>query len=495
MFSKLPLYGKLTAMLIIFTLFTTAAVITLTLWSNSQYHAEVTQLLNRQLANYIIDHQEPLFDEDGNVHTYSLESTAMHTMMINPLVEVYLLNPQGKILGHALHSDDVILENVDLQPVFSSLRGNQGGPIYGDDPRTPGERSIFSTAPVTINGELKGYLYVVLSSQSFDSIAEQLTTSYILKVSLGAMAALILVMFISLYIGFKRITKPLKKLTDQTRTFFVQEKQALTKTGTTILPRDELSALEASFDVMQDRIKDQFREMQQSEHLRRELISNISHDLRTPLASIQGYIETVILKLDRLNNEQKKDYLKIALRHSERLGKLIAALFELSKLESRSMSIDKTPFSIAELIHDIVQEFELHASKKGIRFNLNQQVANMMVMGDLSLIERVFQNLIDNALRHTPSGGEININLSEKGHSIMVSIQDSGIGIAKDELPYIFDRYYKSSNSASKPQAGTGLGLAIVKRILELHNSTINVISEPNKGACFTFPLPLVSNY
>jgi signal transduction histidine kinase len=494
MFSKLPLYGKLTAMLVIFTLFTSAAVLTLTMWSNSQYHAEVTQLLNRQLANYIIDHQEPLFDEQGNVHTYSLESTAMHTMMINPLVEVYLLNPQGQILGHALNSDDVILKDVNLHPVFSALRGEENGPIYGDDPRTPGEKSIFSTAPVIIDGELKGYLYVVLSSQNFDSIAEQLTTSYVLKVSLGAMAALILVMFISLYVGFKRITKPLKKLTDQTRTFFAEEKQALT-TGTTILPRDELSALEASFDVMQDRIKDQFREMQQSEHLRRELISNISHDLRTPLASIQGYIETVILKLDRLDNVQKKDYLKIALRHSERLGKLIAALFELSKLESRSMAVDKTPFSIAELIHDIVQEFGLHASKKGITFNLNQEVASLMVMGDLSLIARVFQNLIDNALRHTPNGGEINIDLSEHANSVVVSIQDSGIGIAKDELPYIFDRYYKSSNSASKPQAGTGLGLAIVKRILELHNSTINVISEPNKGACFTFPLPLVSNY
>ncbi len=494
MFSKLPLYGKLTAMLIISTLFTSAAILTLTMWSNSQYHAEVTQLLNRQLANYIIDHQKPLFDKQGNVQTYSLESTAMHTMMINPLVEVYLLSPQGDILGHALNSDDVILEKVNLQPVFSSLKRDQSGPIYGDDPRLPGEKSIFSTAPVIIDGELKGYLYVVLSSQSFDSIAEQLTTSYVLKVSLGAMAALILVMFISLYVGFKRITKPLKKLTDQTRTFFSEEKRALT-TGATTLPRDELSALEASFDVMQERIKDQFREMQQSEHLRRELISNISHDLRTPLASIQGYIETVILKLDRLDNEQKKNYLKIALRHSERLGKLIAALFELSKLESRSMAVDKTPFSLAELIHDIVQEFGLHASKKGITFNLNQQVANLMVMGDLSLIARVFQNLIDNALRHTPNGGEININLSEHANSVVVSIQDSGIGIAKDELPYIFDRYYKSSNSASKPQLGTGLGLAIVKRILELHNSTINVISEPNKGACFTFPLPLVSNY
>lgn len=491
MFSKLPLHGKLTAMLIAFTLFATASILALTLWSNSQYHAEITQLLNKELARYIIEHQEALFDKDGEVRKEALTDTAMHTMMINPLVEVYLLDPNGKILGHALHTDDVQLTRVNLSPVSSFLDGKLNGPIYGDDPRVPSQQCIFSAAPVFLNGELKGYLYVVLSSQSFQSIAEQLTTSYILKVSLGIVAALMIVMVISLYIGFKRITKPLKNLTEQTRTFFTEEKCALPK-DKGILPQDELLALEASFGVMQKRIKDQFKEMQQSEHLRRELISNISHDLRTPLASIQGYIETVILKLDRLDNQQKKDYLKIALRHSKRLGKLISALFELSKLESRSMAVEKTPFSIAELIHDIVQEFDLHAARKGITFKLNQKTPNLLVMGDLSLIERVFQNLIDNALRHTPDGGQININLSERENSVLVSIQDTGVGIAKDEIPFIFDRYYKSSNSASK-QAGTGLGLAIVKRILELHNSTINVNSEPNKGACFTFPLPLVA--
>merc|ERR1711916_247087 len=153
--------------------------------------------------------------------------------------------------------------------------------------------------------------------------------------------------------------------------------------------------------LMQERIKGQFNEMQQSEHLRRELISSISHDLRTPLSSIQGYIETTLLKLHQLDEKQQENYLKIALKHSKRLGKLISALFELSKLESRSVNVEKAPFPLAELINDIMLEFAIRAEQKNIRLAIEQDHDHIMVLGDLGLIERVFQNLNDNALRYT----------------------------------------------------------------------------------------------
>ncbi|WP_317929043.1 HAMP domain-containing sensor histidine kinase [Halioxenophilus sp. WMMB6] len=486
----MPIYGKLSLLLVTFTLMVSAAIVSVSLWSTNQYHAEITQLLNKELASYIIKHQQPLFDDTGAVRDKVLKDTAMHTMMINPLVEVYLLDADGQILGHALNTDDVILTSVDLEPIKHALSGEAQGPIYGSDPRLPKERCIFSVAEISNNGVTEGYLYVVLSSQLFQTLAEQLSSSYVMRVTFAAIAALLLVLCLGLYLGFSRITKPLKHLTDQARSFFSEEQEALTTSKE--LPADELKALEASFSVMQERIKSQFREMQQSERLRRELISNISHDLRTPLANIQGYIETTLLKLGELDEEQQKNYLKIALKHSKRLGNLISALFELSKLESRSVSVDKSPFPLAELISDISQEFAIQAEQKRVKIKLQPGDNNYMVLGDLSLIERVFQNLIDNALRHTPEGGEICIKLSTDNHSVYVSLSDTGTGISQDEIPYIFDRYYRSANATPvTAQSGTGLGLAIVKRILELHNSRISVISKPNEGARFEFPLPL----
>jgi len=321
------------------------------------------------------------------------------------------------------------------------------------------------------------------------SLANQLSSSYVLQSALAAIVALLVVLCVGLLLGFRVITRPLKRLTDQARTFFSEDSAM---TSDTELPADEIRALETSFTRMQQRIRSQFQEMQQSERLRRELISNISHDLRTPLASIQGYIETVLLKIHVLSGTEQQKYLSIALKHCTRLGKLISALFELSKLESRSVKLDKHPFPLTELINDILLEFTIRAEDKNVKLNFMQPDAAIMVQGDLGMIERVFQNLIDNALRHTPSGGEVNIHLSTDEQQVYVTLQDSGVGISQEELPYIFDRYYRSANDVSNtPQSGTGLGLAIVKRILELHDSSIKVESTPKSGACFLFPLPL----
>lgn len=490
MYKRIPFYTKITIALLMFTLIASTIIVLVTVWSNREYHNEVTQKLNEDLANYIIDHQEPLFDENGLVRKQVLKDTAMHTMMINPLVEVYLLDNQGKILGHALHTDDVILDRVDLGPVDLALNKDFSGPIYGTDPRLPDMLCIFSVAPVMHLGRQNGYLYVVLSSQMEQSLAAQLGSSYVLQTALAAILALLLVLFVGMVLAFRVITLPLKRLTNQARTFF-SESQAMQESSSE-LPADEIKALEVSFNTMQQRIQSHFNEIQQSERLRRELISNISHDLRTPLASIQGYIETVLLKINQLKIEDKKKYLTISLKHCNRLGKLISALFELSKLESRSVSLEKQPFSLNELINDILLEFAIRAEKKNVQLKFDQPRESIMVEGDLGMIERVFQNLIDNALRYTPIGGEVKISLKLESDKVFVSLEDSGQGIQKEELPYIFDRYYRSANdTAEKHQTGTGLGLAIVKRILELHDCTINVKSQPQSGACFEFPLPL----
>jgi len=493
----LPLYGKLSLVLLSVTTLSSAAIVALGAWSNNQYHQEVTQRLNAGLAAYIIAHlKKPLINDNGAVRQASLKSIAMHTMMINPLVEVYLLDTTGKILGHALHSNDVVRTHVDLKPVHRFLAGHRFGPLVGDDPRNVNRQKIFSAAPVPNNGSTQGYLYVVLSSSSEQSIAAQLSGSYIVKVSVSAVLLLLGGMVLSLLLSFRKITRPLQRLTQQAQTF---QNDLAPETGSNdpqTPVTSELQALEGAFIAMRERIKLQLDEIKKNEKLRRELISNISHDLRTPLASIQGYVETLILKNDQLNAEKQQQYLNIALKHCRKLNKLVVELFELSKLETIDSIAKAEIFSLAELAYDIVQEYQLEAQQRHVTLKIDHDHCNPAIKGDLSLIERVFQNLIDNALKHTPTGGEISIRLLTKTDCVLVQVIDTGVGIAAAELPFIFDRYYRSTNvPAPTTEAGTGLGLAIVKRILELHGSTIEVQSSPDQGARFLFPLPLATEH
>ena len=250
--------------------------------------------------------------------------------------------------------------------------------------------------------------------------------------------------------------------------------------------QDEIGLLREAFSGMANKIREQFEGLEETDRLRRELVSNVSHDLRTPLASIHGYIDTLLLKNDTLSEQERLHYLEITRKHSLRLGRLIGDLFELSKLDSTSVKPSLESFSLAELLQDVTQEFELEAEKKGIHIEVNAQPEASMVHADIGLIQRVLENLLRNAVRYTPKGGTISITLDRKTGCVAVAVADTGCGIAENDINRIFDREQgeeERSNSA-------GLGLAIVKRILDLHGSRITVSSTLNQGTLFEFDIP-----
>ena len=258
------------------------------------------------------------------------------------------------------------------------------------------------------------------------------------------------------------------------------------KTG----PHDEVAQLSVVFDAMTAKIEQQFSQLKESDRLRRELISNVSHDLRTPLATIQGYLETLRLKNTCLNESQRADYIATAEKGCRRLSRLIADLFELSKLESGSQQPEFEQFSLAELMHDTAQEFRLELEQKDLTLNIQVPTQNTSVFADIGLIQRVFENLIRNAITHTPEHGEIRLNFTETPESVQVVVEDTGSGIADDDIPYIFERFYQSADTPQKRPQSSGLGLAIVKRILDLHGCRIEVQSLANCGTQFSFNLP-----
>jgi signal transduction histidine kinase len=239
---------------------------------------------------------------------------------------------------------------------------------------------------------------------------------------------------------------------------------------------------------MADKIQEQFESLKETDRLRRELISNVSHDLRTPLASMHGYVDTLLIKNDTLSMDERRHYLEITRRHTQRLGQLIGDLFELSKLDSASVTPNLETFSLAELLQDVTQDFELEAKKAGITMEVEAVRDPAMVYADIGLMQRVLENLIRNALKFTPREGRITISMVPKPDHVSVAVSDTGCGISDEDLEHIFDRFYHAEQSENSDS--TGLGLAIVKRILDLHGSRITVQSSPNQGTRFEFELP-----
>jgi len=314
--------------------------------------------------------------------------------------------------------------------------------------------------------------------------------SYIIKLSAWAVVASIVFAFVAGLFIFGALTRRLRGLTEAVE-HFQQGK------GGTLQPvayegggRDEIDRLGHAFKDMSERIKDQVEALKETDRLRRELVTNVSHDLRTPLASMQGYIETVLIKGETLSPDERQEYLEIAHKHGQQLGRLVEELLELAKLDAKNVKPRLESFSLAELAQDIVQKFELSASEKNISLSANLSQDTPFVMADICLIERVLENLIENALRHTPAGGHVDLKLTAGDGNIKVSVEDTGSGIPERHIPYIFDRFYRGDQAEATQTGHTGLGLAIVKRILELHRSTIRVRSQVDQGTEFSFELP-----
>ena len=454
------------------------------------YYEELSQHLNVPIAMYVTDQRQLI--SDGVPDLDSLRDLAGHAMAINPTAEIYLLDKEGNILGHNLPVETVLQSRVDLAPVLTLIDGAARFPLRGDDPRSANHK-IFSAWPVSSGDTLEGYLYVVLGGRKFDELTSNLGDSYVARSSAIAIATIaLLTAFVGLLVfglltrRLKRLNREMQRVTDSR---FEYEPALASGTG----KGDEIDELSNAFVDMSAKIRAQIEQLTENDRLRRELVSNISHDLRTPLAAIQGYIETLIVKSDSMSPDDLDRYLRIAQKHSVRLASLIGDLFELSKLDAGSVTPSVESFSLPELVQDTAQEFELEAERKNIALHVEVGSTPAITLGDIGLIQRVLENLVRNAIQFTPDGGEVTISISERPNSVAVAVSDSGPGIAEENLPRLFDRFYRIRDGEEARSDSSGLGLAIVKRILDLHDSRILVASKLNTGTRFEFELPLAA--
>lgn len=447
----------------------------------------VDQALYRDLAERVLrDNWLPL---KSGAASGDFSSVFDRLMAINPSAEFYLLDPMGRILGYSAPGGRVRLERVSMEPIHTFINRDAPLPILGDNPREPTERTVFSAAPISANSGNFGYLYVVLGGDAYRTAARMYESSHVLRLTLWLIAGGILAGGLVGAVSFRMLGRRLTKLADTMVEFeekgFRQPPPRLghRKTG------DEVERLAHTLQRMSARIVDQIASLERVDSARRELFSYISHDLRTPLATQQAYLETLAMKWHELPGETRDAYLNAALAFGRRLNQITADLFELGTLDMHEAPLRPENFSVAELVQDVGQRFAPRAEEKGVQLSVMIDRPGTMITGDIGLIERLFANLIDNAIKFTAAGGTVRLSVEERADWIVCEVSDTGVGIPATDLKRIFERFHRVERKTSEVE-GTGLGLAIAERIVELHRGTITAASVPGVRSTFTVRLP-----
>lgn len=491
------LYVRLSLSFLVLLLIQSIVLLFVWLDSNKAYSQEVTQRLNESIAMYITQQQQLI--SAGVVNQIELELLANRAMVINPSVEVYLLSKQGLVISNLVDSSTLVQKQIDLSAIEAFLSPTKQLPILAQDPKIADQLKPFSVSPIMENGVLAGYLYVVLGGAVEQGIIDSIRNSNILSLSLGALFGSILLTIIFSVLIFYFMTHRLRQLSIAVKRFqltnfedfasIIRDKKSAREND-----QDEINQLSFSVLAMVQHMKDQFERIKEIDEQRREFIANISHDLKTPLATIQGYVETILIKEEQqpLTAEKRKEYLATALKQSNKLAGLIDQLFELAKLESGSITPTLEVFSLKELLHDSLQDAGWSAQTKNISFKMDVDDQDYNVKADIALIQRVVQNLLDNAIKYSPEDSVIRLRINNAGGSTCLHIMDEGKGILAEDIPYLFERYYRCQQQRHSSKLGSGLGLAIVKKICDLHQSTISVSSQLGKGSEFKFALASV---
>ncbi|MCB0212699.1 MAG: HAMP domain-containing protein [Anaerolineae bacterium] len=339
-----------------------------------------------------------------------------------------------------------------------------------------------SAVPTAFNRHLLGMQQMMMSGNQmgmhelaaddlFVSFRTAVTEALLWAAGLAAISAVIVSIFVS-----RRVVNPIRQMMQASRRIangHYDERVAETN-------RDELGQLAHSFNQMADALE-------QIETMRRQLIGNVAHELRTPLTNIKGYMEGLI---DGVVPPEPETY-QLVYREADRLQRLVTDLQELSRVEAGVIELDRQPLSIATLIEQTAARLRPQFQEKEVTLELKLASGLPDVWADEDRVGQILLNLVGNALQYTPGGGSVTITTTAEHNEIQVRIRDTGIGLRAEDVPHLFDRFYRVDKSRSRAGGGSGIGLTIAKHLVEAHGGRIGVTSEGlGKGSAFTFVLP-----
>lgn len=443
-------------------------------------------LFTRVISDYFIDGKyEAMLDESRNISKEYISSYVNHTSSeVSFMYQLQIISRKfnSRILIFDQDSQVILDSSNDGSSVLGQIYNNDllsdaylGTPVKLTDTFTPLYKDVMliTALPISLNGQVEN---VVLMLTPYPNLKEDI--SYIYELTFIAMLIILTVTFISTYVFSNGIANSFKDFSNNVKNIA----QGDLSSRVAITSNDEMGELAVNLNHMAE-------ELEKLEDFRKDFIANISHDFRSPLTSIKGYIQAM---LDgTIPYERQEKYLNIVLDEADRLTKLTNDILLLTKMENNTIQMNRTDFDLHQVIRKILLQFEKKILDKNIDFTLLIPSQEVYVNADINQIQRVITNLIDNAIKFCRVGDEILVETTLLKSKVEVKIADSGPGISEEDIKYIWDRFHKADRSRGRDKKGIGLGLSIVREIIKEHNENINVYSQEGKGATFVFTLSL----
>ena len=482
--------GIVTALLVIVTV-----VYAFQRFEHETAYRRGSAFLERVVANY--DNLFELYDRRPD----EFQGWLRNMVRFEPDTQLYLLDTQGTVLacsGTPLPPGF----KVALQPVLQAIGQKDAAYVMGDDPERMDANAVIAVQPVRRPvirqaDPVAGYLYLVLHTQQLPEGRWAALRSSFARPVMWLVATVVTLTTLLAVLIIASVTRPLRRLTGALSLISQRGLDDGLNGAKALLPRrtrDEFGQLTAAFEMMLDLCLRQWNELRRLDHFRREGVSNLSHDLRSPLTATVACLETLDGRWAAEPGGRAEDrrLVEIALRNTRNAARLVQSLGDLSKLDEPEFKLRLEAMDAGELLDDICIRFAERAGQQGVVLRAEHGGEPPFARVDVELFERAIANLVDNALKFCPAGARITLAAEVDAGWVRVRVADTGPGIAADDLPHLFDRFYQSRQSVAPAtgEGGKGLGLAIVKRIAELHGGAVAVTSGLGRGTEVVLSVP-----
>jgi signal transduction histidine kinase len=452
------IFNRIGALIFIVLTGLSVLFVIVTYMATTEYYQASTQLLNKDVAAHIAKFSSP-YNNNNEINRKKADSIFYNAMIISPNVEVYFLDNTGKVIYY--HSPDSLikLRQIPLGNIRKYLQ-SPTSEIKSPDPKDPETPKIFSAAEVYNGSQKIGYIYVILVSKEYRNVAE-----VVFKSQLGSLAIKVFCIIMLTTLIFSLLyTSRLQKRFNQVITVLDKFKEGDLNQRFDANKKDEFYPISDAFNRMAVMLETTFNKQKELGKERKDFLASISHDLRTPLAVARGYTETMIIEKNE-NRQEHHEYLELVLSKIQQMEKMVLQLFELSKMEAVSFEPVKEPFIFSEILQEILNGAKFQAQQKNILINCLNCQDTALVFADISMLERVIQNLLENAIKYTDVNGEITVELSNEADQLVCCIDNTGIPLSDKLIDWINNG---EEDVISRP-ANTGLGLALIKKIFKLH--------------------------
>ncbi len=445
--------------------------------------AQNLSILTADMERSPIELYNRLDDAEENDRTFANYLNILSIFSESGTRDVIVVNASGDVGLWFTNTDEIrferrlipveVIDQLKQTGIYKST-GTLNG-IFSDSRYTVGVPMVSEKRAESDNtvSYISGYVFVCSPAESLTSMISVIAQFYFIAVGVVLIVSLLFV-----YVGTKAQARPMREIKKALESFSKGDFSSRVR----VKGNDEVAQLCSSFNEMADTLE-------QVESSRRGFMANISHDLKTPMTSICGFIDGI---LDgTIPPERTEQYLKRVSMEMKRLSRLVYSILDVTRLEGGQVDIVRTDLNINEIIRQVMLSFERNIEEKQIRVALPTD-AGLTVQADEDSVYRIVTNLVGNAVKFTPNGGKISVSV-EKYHRqyALIRVRNTGVGIAEDELPHLFERFYKSDKSRGLDKEGTGLGLYIAKMLVTLNKGEIGVASEPDQYTEFYFTLEL----